>query len=91
MMAEIKKAKRYIGAKFGYGEYVDDGVYAVPVDFVQEKAFMRVEMNKGTFGVLDNFSCFWDEDLTLRCGRDEKPEFKESKFNALFRKMEALR
>lgn len=92
-MNEMLIAKKFLGIKFGYGEPIRDGVYAVPIDTSKGKAFMKLEMKNGNAEGRDNFSLFWDEELTNSWYyTDTSPiDFKESNFSRLFREIEALR
>lgn len=89
MMSEMKQVKRFFGAKFGYGEPLQDGVFAIPTDTSKGKAFMKMEIINGEPYGKDNFKLFWDEALTISWYDKPKPaEFKESKFSKAFRQME---
>lgn len=88
MILEILTAKRYLGARFGIGETIPDGVYPIPIYTSKGKAFMRYEVRNNEAYGSDNFKLFWDEALTLCFDTTSKPFFvKESKFSAAFRKL----
>lgn len=92
MMSEMNQVKRFFGAKFGYGEPLQDGVFAVPTETSKGKAFMRMEVSKGEPAGKDNFKLFWDEELTVSWYDEPKPsELKESKFSKAFRQIERCR
>lgn len=91
MIAEALQVKRYLGARFGYGEPIPNGIYAVPTSTSKGKAYMRIEIKDGKNYGDNNFSLYWDEQLTLSWHKDKKPLYpkKESAFAAQFRKLEA--
>lgn len=92
MITEMNQVKRFLGAKFGYGELINDGIFAVPTETSKGKAFMKMEFRNGETAGKDNFSLFWDEELTNSWYTEPKPEeFKESKFSKAFRNMEKCR
>jgi len=93
MLAEMNQVKRYLGAKFGYGEPIKDGIYAVPTPTSKGKAFMKIEFKNQAAHGDNNFHLFWDEELTIDWYKFPKPieKIPESKFASLFRKMEAIR
>lgn len=93
MIAEVKLVKRFLGAKFGYGEELQTGVYAVPAWAGNRKAFMRIEISHGNFSGEHNFKLYWDEDLKLPYKMEKKkPRVKrDSKFAKAFRKLEEAR
>ena len=91
-MAEMNQVKRYFGARFGYGEPLQDGVYAVPTQTSKGKAFMRMEVVGGEPSGNENFILFWDEELTVSWYKSPKPEsFTESEFAKAFRKLDGVR
>lgn len=91
MVKEVNQAKRFLGLKFGYGEVLQDGVYAIPTDTSKGDAFMRLEIVKGDFGGTENFKLFWDEKLTVSWYVNEKPRIsRESDFASLFRRIDKL-
>jgi hypothetical protein len=92
MLSEFLQAKRFLGAKFGYGEPIRDGVYAVPTMTSKGKAFFRLEMQNQSPTGTENFRLFWDEKLTISWYEKPKPYFKkESKWSSAFRELESLR
>lgn len=93
MMNEMLIAKRFLGIKFGYGERIRDGIYAIPIDTSKGKAFIKLEMKNGNAEGNDNFSLFWDEELSNSWYYTKTPptDFKESEFSRLFREIEAIR
>jgi hypothetical protein len=92
MMAEMNLAKRFLGAKFGVGEKIKDGVYAIPTTSSKGNAFMRLEMKGGEGAGSDNFKLFWDEALTLDWYAGPKPgKIAESKWVKAFRALEKAR
>ncbi len=91
-MAEMKQVKRYLGAKFGYGEPIPDGVYAVPTETSKGSAFMRMEMKNSDPVGSKNFHLYWDEELAISWYDNEKPkDLKESDFAKAFRRIEKCR
>ena len=92
MIAEFNQAKRFFGIKFGYGEPLQDGIYAVPTQTSKGRAFMRMEVAHNQVAGKDNFKLFWDESLKTSWYVKPKPFFqKESKFAKLFRQIETCR
>ena len=93
MMLEMKLAKRFFGAKFGYGEPLVDGIYAIPIYTARGDAFMKMEIVFGTPSGTQNFLLFWDEDLTINWYNDPKPEkpLSESEYSKMFRLLEHCR
>ena len=92
MIAEMNQAKRFLGAKFGYGETLQDGIFAIPTTTSKGDAFMKMEIVNGNPGGKDNFMLFWDEALTISWYNSEKPtDVKESEFSKAFRKLEECR
>ena len=91
MISEIKQVKRFLGAKFGYGEPLQDGVFAVPTQTPKGEAFMRFEIVNGNPAGKDNFKLFWDEDLKFSWYDQPKPsDLKESKFSKAFRQLDNI-
>lgn len=89
-MAEMNLAKRFLGAKFGYGEKLKDGVYAIPTTTSKGYAFMRLEIKGGDAAGKENFKLFWDEALTASWYDAEKPEgLTESAYSQAFRSLDA--
>jgi hypothetical protein len=92
MITEMMQVKRFLGIKFGYGEPIADGVYAIPTTTSKGNAFMKLEMKEGNAEGKDNFSLYWDEKLTLSWYYTDKPEnLEEGKFSTLFRQIEEER
>lgn len=92
MLSDYLQAKRFLGAKFGYGEILPDGVYAVPCDSSKGKAFFRLEIRNNNVEGAKNFHMFWDESLTISWYDKPKPFFrKESKWATQFRILERMR
>lgn len=91
MLREVAQAKRFMGIKFGHGEPLQDGVYAIPTTTSRGDAFMRLEISDGKASGQKNFHLFWDEDLKIDWyNTPEKPEgLVESRFATLFRQIEA--
>lgn len=90
MTNEFLQAKRFLGIKFGYGEPIKDGIYAVPTQTSKGKAFMKIEYKNQMLAGDKNFHLYWDEKLTLNWYETPKPfSINESKFSKLFRKIEA--
>ena len=90
MLQEFNEVKRFLGTKFGLGENVPDGVYAIPVKTSRGNAFMRFESKNNTAFGNNNFKLYWDENLTISCD-SKKPFFrKESKFAKQYRKLQAV-
>ena len=87
MLAEIRLAKRFLGAMFGYGEPLLDGTYAIPTTMYNTPAFMSLKVNNGVMG---GIKFYWDEKLTMDCHKTPKPNDtpKESNFAKAFRKLE---
>ena len=86
MLGEINLASRFLGAKFGRGNDVPDGVYAVPYDAHNGKAFMKLEVKNGQPSGRENYMLYWDEELTISWYNQPKPLIsKESKFSKRFR------
>ncbi len=90
MLSEVAQVKRFFGIKFGMGEKIADGIYAVPTDTSRGHAFMKMEIINGKFGGNDNFHLWWDEKLTINWYlTEERPaDLKESRFAILFRQIE---
>lgn len=92
MMAEMNQVKRYFGARFGYGEPLPDGVYAIPTKTSKGPAFMKMEVSGGEESGSDNFYLYWDEGLTISWYGSRKPEgLTESPFAKAFRKLDTVR
>ena len=93
MLSEVKQVKRFFGIKFGMGEKIEDGIYAVPTETSRGPAFMKMEIIDGEFGGKDNFHLWWDEQLTINWYKtEERPaDLKESRFAILFRQIEECR
>ena len=90
MFAEIKLVKRFLGAKFGHGENIPDGIYAIPTKTSKGNAFMKYETKNNCSHGKNNFLLFWDEKLTKSWYDSRKPLFlRESSFNKAFRKLES--
>jgi hypothetical protein len=88
MRNELNLLKKYVGAKFGYGEPIPDGTYAVPA---QESAFLKVQIQDQKPVGNDNFTLYWDENLTIKQEGSIKPNnLTESKFSELFREITNL-
>lgn len=88
MFSEILLAKKYFGAKFGHGENIKDGIYAIPIQTSKGPAFMKMEVLNGNPSGKDNFSLFWDESLTVSWYNENKPtKIEKSDFSKLFRKL----
>lgn len=91
MLSEFNQIKRFLGAKFGYGENIPDGIYAIPTETSKGPAFMKMEFKNNNAIGEDNFTLFWDEALTVSW-YSKKPIFlKESAFSKAFRKLEVCR
>ncbi len=91
MLSEVNTVKRFLGIKFGYGEIIPDGVYAVPCTTSKGNAFMKMTFKDGQPFGKRNYWLFWDEKLTIDWYDNPKPFFrKETKFTKLFRKIEKL-
>jgi len=89
MLSEINQVKRFFGIKFGYGEVILDGIFAVPTSTSKGKAFMKMEVVNGEPSGSQNFLLFWDEDLTISWYDTPKPiGLKESDFSKAFRNIE---
>lgn len=88
MVKEFNEVKRYLGARFGIGNRVPDGIYAVPTNTSKGRAFMRFECrDEKPFGD-NNFKLYWDEGLKISWYDAKKPLFrKESKFARAYRKL----
>lgn len=92
MLAEMNQAKRFLGVKFGYGEIIQDGTFAIPTTTSKGDAFMKLEMKDGKQAGQGNFSLFWDEKLTISWYDKPRPKaLRESKFAGLFRQIEECR
>lgn len=92
MLSEFNQVKRFLGAKFGYGENIPDGIYAIPTETSKGDAFMKMEFKNNNSIGKDNFTLFWDEELTKSWYTEPKPYIlKESKFSKAFRKLESCR
>lgn len=91
MLAEFNEVKRFLGTKFGMGENVPDGIYAIPTKTSKGNAFMRFESKNNTAFGNDNFKLYWDEKLTISWYDLKKPFFlKESIFSKVYRKLQAV-
>lgn len=90
MLSEVKLVKRYLGARFGYGEPLPPGTYAVPCWTSKGPAFMKVEVNSA--GDLGGFALFWDEELKHDWHTQARPRaMQESVFARCFRDLEEAR
>ena len=90
MLSEFNQVKRFLGAKFGCGENIPDGIYAIPNETSKGSAFMKMEFKNNNAVGKDNFTLFWDEQLTISWYTSKKPKFlKESNFSKAFRKLES--
>lgn len=91
MLAEFNQVKRFLGAKFGIGENVPDGIYAIPTQTSRGDAFMKFVSKDNRGNGIDNFRLFWDENLTISWADNEKPEsISESEYSKQYRKLQAL-
>jgi hypothetical protein len=63
MIAEVKQAKRYLGARFGYGETLPVGSFSVPTEGAHGSCFMRVRVERD--GSMSDFTMWWDEACTI--------------------------
>jgi len=72
MLAEFNEAGNYLKKRFPDGN-APDGIYAIPTQTSKGDAFMRLQLkdNKSFGG--DNFSLYWDEELTISWYTNEKP------------------
>lgn len=92
MLPEINQVKRFLGAKFGYGENIPDGIYAIPTMTSKGEAFVKMEFKNNNSVGKDCFTLFWDEELTVSWYTSKKPMFSnESAFSKAFRKLESCR
>lgn len=90
MLSEINQAKRFLGAKFGYGENIPDGIYSIPTQTSKGNAFMKYEIKNNNQHGENNYMLFWDENLTISWYTSKKPIFlNESAFSKAFRKLES--
>ena len=90
MIAEVNQVKRFLGAKFGYGENIPDGIYAIPTNTSKGNAFMKMEIKNNSQHGEGNFMLFWDENLKFSWYTEPKPDiFRESKFSKAFRELES--
>ena len=87
MLSEMNLAKRYLGARFGYGEPIPDGIYAIPCKTSKGNAFMKMEIKNDKPAGDKNFWLFWDEELTISWYNTENPKCSESPFSKAFRKL----
>lgn len=90
MIQEQLLTKKYLGARFGYGERVPDGIYAVPCDSSRGNAFMKIVIFENEIDKTENnFSLYWDEQLTKTWyGKNkEEEEMQESNFSLKFREL----
>ena len=88
MTTEFNEAKRFLGIKFGYGEPIKDGLYAIPTTTSKGDAFMSLQIKDGNPFGNGNFKLYWDEDLHISWYNKPKPEnLKQSKFAKLFRQI----
>lgn len=85
MLAEIKLCKRYIGVKFGYGEPIPAGTYAVPaITSHGQPCFMKLLIDESKN--MSGMDLFWNEALTIPYDGKTKPEgITESSFSSTFR------
>jgi hypothetical protein len=91
MIGEMNQVKRYLGARFGYGEPIKDGIYAIPTDTSKGEAFMKMEIANGSPSGEKNFHLFWDEDLTISWYDNPKPEgLTESEYSKSFRVLDNI-
>lgn len=90
MLSEVKLVKRYLGARFGYGEALPAGTYAVPCRTSKGLAFMKAEVRSD--GNLGGFDLFWDEELKHDWHTQPRPSgLGESQFARSFRDLEEAR
>lgn len=87
MLKEFREVKRFIGLKFGMGEPVTDGVYAIPTETSKGPAFMRMEFKNSEPNGKDNFELFWDEKLTMPWDKFPPAIVKQSKFATAYREV----
>lgn len=88
MITEFNEAKRFLGIKFGYGEPIKDGTYAIPTITSKGDAFMLLEIKNGEPSGKSNFLLYWDEELKISWYDKPKPEnLPQSKFAKLFRQI----
>lgn len=89
MMKEVNQAKRYLGARFGYGEHLPAGTFSVPTTAAKGECFMRVRIERD--GSMSGYEMFWDEACTIDY-HGEKPRPSdlpnESEFAQAFRVLE---
>jgi len=91
MISEYNQVKRYLGIRFGYGNPIPDGTYAVPTQTSKGNAFMKMEFKDEKTVGEKNFHLYWDEKLTIDWYSNPKPLFlTESKFAKLFRKIDKV-
>jgi hypothetical protein len=92
MVFQMAQARRFLGAKFGYGETIPDGIYAVPIETTKGEAFMKAEVINNEYAGKGNFKLFWDEVLSVSWHDAPKPpELVESEFAKAFRNLESCR
>lgn len=65
MTSEINDTKKYFDDKFGIGNRVPAGEYAVPYESSRGKAFMRVRISDDVEQKISGIYLFWDEALTI--------------------------
>ena len=89
MLAEIRLVRKYLGLRFGSGEPIPDGRYAIPCDTSRGQAFMAYNVKDWQQTGEDNYSLYWDEQLTLSWYNiKEKPEgLVESELSTKFREI----
>ncbi len=61
MIAELNEVKKFFNDKFGEGNHVPCGIYAVPTQTSRGNAFMRVKVTND--GKLSHFDLWWDKEL----------------------------
>ncbi len=71
MLQEVNEAQQFLKNKFGKGNIVPDGTYAIPTNTSKGNAFMRVEIKNNN--EMFHFDLWWDEALTISWYDNHKP------------------
>lgn len=83
MLSELREAKRYLGARFGYGERIPNGDYAVPTNTSKGNAYMKVVVSSD--GSISGFNLFWDQEMEYDWNGPKPESTFESAFSKSFR------
>ncbi len=63
MFTEVDETKEFFNKKFGEGNHVPYGIYAVPYKSSRGDCFSRVKVTHD--GKMSDFNLFWDEEFKI--------------------------